>query len=165
MAKASAALIGRFGEVLGTEIVTEVMQETVTAVTGDLIREDGQGMPLSWEGYTDRMANVAMEVMQGAAIMSMMGPGMSYYVDLRRAREAERMAFIYGQLGVVETHDQAAAARVISERAYVDEERVGIWGWSYGGFMSLNTLFQHGDVYSTAVAVAPVPSQASAGAW
>jgi dipeptidyl-peptidase-4 len=33
---------------------------------------------------------------------------------------------------------------------------MGIWGWSYGGFMSLNTLFQHGDVYRAAVAVAPV---------
>ena len=100
VAKASAALVGRFGEVLGTEIVTEVMQETVTAVTGDLIRQDGQGMPLTWDSYVDRMANVAMEVMQGAAIMSMVGPGMSYYSDVRRAREAERMGFVYKQLGL-----------------------------------------------------------------
>jgi len=98
--KASAALVGRFGEVLGTEVVTEVMQETVTAVTGDLIRKDGQGMPLTFESYVDRMANVAVEVMQGAAIMSMIGPGMSYYSDVRRAREAERMEFIYKQLGL-----------------------------------------------------------------
>ena len=98
--KASAALVGRFGEVLGTEVVTEVMQETVTAVTGEVIRQDGQGMPMTWESYVDRMANVALETMQGAAIISMAGPGMSYYSDLRRAREAERMTFIYKQLGV-----------------------------------------------------------------
>lgn len=72
------------------------------------------------------------------------------------ARGRDFRKIIYGQLGVVETRDQAAAARVLSQRSYVDPDRVGIWGWSYGGFMSLNTLFQHGDVYSTAVAVAPV---------
>jgi dipeptidyl-peptidase 4 len=69
----------------------------------------------------------------------------------RRWRKA-----IYGQLGVLETRDQAMAARALSDRPYVDRERIGIWGWSYGGFMSLNSLFQHGDIFRTAVAVSPV---------
>jgi dipeptidyl-peptidase-4 len=63
---------------------------------------------------------------------------------------------IYGQLGVIETRDQATAARALSERAYVDRDRIGIWGWSYGGFMSLNSLFQHADIFRTGVAVSPV---------
>jgi dipeptidyl-peptidase 4 len=63
---------------------------------------------------------------------------------------------IYGQLGVLETRDQVAAARVLMQRPYVDETRVGIWGWSYGGFMTLNVLFQHPDIYRTGVAVSPV---------
>ncbi|HJR17208.1 MAG TPA: S9 family peptidase [Gemmatimonadales bacterium] len=63
---------------------------------------------------------------------------------------------VYGQLGVVETRDQAAAARAFAQRPYVDAGRIGIWGWSYGGFMSLNTLFQHPNLFSTAVAVSPV---------
>ena len=63
---------------------------------------------------------------------------------------------IYGQLGVLETRDQAVAARTLGERPYVDRARIGIWGWSYGGFMTLNTLFQHPDLYSTGVAVSPV---------
>ena len=63
---------------------------------------------------------------------------------------------IYGQLGVVETRDQAAAARFLGARSYVDPARIGIWGWSYGGFMALNTLFQHGDLYRTGVSVSPV---------
>jgi dipeptidyl-peptidase-4 len=63
---------------------------------------------------------------------------------------------IYGQLGVLETRDQAAAARALVQRPYVDAARVGIWGWSYGGFMTLNTLFQHPDLYRTGVAVSPV---------
>jgi dipeptidyl-peptidase-4 len=72
------------------------------------------------------------------------------------ARGRDWRKIVYGQLGVIETQDQAAAARVIGRLPYVDSTRMGIWGWSYGGFMSLNALFQAPDVYSTAVAVAPV---------
>ncbi|HEX5576484.1 MAG TPA: DPP IV N-terminal domain-containing protein, partial [Gemmatimonadales bacterium] len=63
---------------------------------------------------------------------------------------------IYGQLGVVETRDQATAARTLAQRPYVDQGRIGIWGWSYGGFMSLNALFQHPELYRTGVVVSPV---------
>jgi dipeptidyl-peptidase-4 len=63
---------------------------------------------------------------------------------------------IYGQMGVIETRDQAAAARAIGRLPYVDSTRIGIWGWSYGGFMALNTITQAPDVYRMAIAVAPV---------
>jgi dipeptidyl-peptidase 4 len=63
---------------------------------------------------------------------------------------------IYGQMGVLETADQAVAARTLLQRPYVDPSRVGIWGWSYGAFMTLNVLFQHPDIYRTGVAVSPV---------
>jgi dipeptidyl-peptidase 4 len=63
---------------------------------------------------------------------------------------------IYKQLGVIETQDQAAAARAIGRLPYVDSTRLGIWGWSYGGFMTLNTLTQAPDVYRMGIAVAPV---------
>jgi dipeptidyl-peptidase 4 len=63
---------------------------------------------------------------------------------------------IYGQLGVLETEDQVVAARTLLKRPYVDPGRVGIWGWSYGAFMTLNVLFQHPDIYRTGVAVSPV---------
>jgi len=63
---------------------------------------------------------------------------------------------IYGQMGVLETRDQAVAARALMERPYVDRDRVGFWGWSYGAFMALNVLFQHPDLYRTAIAVSPV---------
>lgn len=69
----------------------------------------------------------------------------------RRWRKA-----IYGQLGVVETEDQATAARTLAQRPYVDAGRIGAWGWSYGGFMSLNGLFRHPDLYRTAAVVSPV---------
>jgi len=63
---------------------------------------------------------------------------------------------IYRQMGVVETQDQAAAARAVGRLSYVDSTRLGIWGWSYGGFMSLNVITQAPDVYRMAIAVAPV---------
>ncbi len=72
------------------------------------------------------------------------------------ARGREWRKVIYGQLGVVETRDQAAAATALGRLPWVDETRMGIWGWSYGGFMSLNGLFQAPEVYRTAVSVAPV---------
>ncbi len=63
---------------------------------------------------------------------------------------------IYKQLGVVETQDQAAAARAVGRLQYVDSTRIGIWGWSYGGFMTLNALTQAPDVYRMGISVAPV---------
>jgi dipeptidyl-peptidase-4 len=63
---------------------------------------------------------------------------------------------IYGQMGVPETRDQAAAAQALAKRPYVDPSRIGIWGWSYGAFMGLNVLFQHPEIYRMAVAVSPV---------
>jgi len=63
---------------------------------------------------------------------------------------------VYKQLGVVETQDQAAAARAIGRLPYVDSTRIGIWGWRYGGFMTLNVLTQAPDVYRMGIAVAPV---------
>lgn len=62
------------------------------------------------------------------------------------------------ELGKYEVEDQIAAAKQLGERPYIDAERIGIWGWSYGGFMSSNCLFQGSDTFSMAIAVAPVSS-------
>ena len=62
------------------------------------------------------------------------------------------------ELGKYEVEDQIAAAKKLGELPYIDEGRIGIWGWSYGGFMSSNALFQGADTFSMAIAVAPVSS-------
>ncbi|MDE0599671.1 MAG: S9 family peptidase, partial [Dokdonia donghaensis] len=62
------------------------------------------------------------------------------------------------ELGKYEVQDQIAAAKELSKRAYIDEDRTGIWGWSYGGFMASNCLFQGADTFEMAIAVAPVTS-------
>ena len=62
------------------------------------------------------------------------------------------------QLGKYEVEDQIVAAKKLGERPYIDQSRIGIWGWSYGGFMSSNALFKGNDVFKMAIAVAPVTS-------
>lgn len=62
------------------------------------------------------------------------------------------------QLGKYEVEDQIAAAKQLGERPYIDSSRIGIWGWSYGGFMSSNALFKGNEVFKMAIAVAPVSS-------
>ncbi len=62
------------------------------------------------------------------------------------------------ELGKYEVEDQIAAATSLSDLAYIDENRTGIWGWSYGGFMSTNCLLKGNEVFEMAIAVAPVTS-------
>ncbi len=63
---------------------------------------------------------------------------------------------VYRRMGVLEAEDQARAAQALARRPYVDSTRVGIWGWSYGGFLSLNGIFRFPATYRTAVVVSPV---------
>jgi len=62
----------------------------------------------------------------------------------------------YKDLGNLEVVDQIDAAKVIGKYNYVDNSRIGIWGWSYGGFMSSNCILKGNDVFKMAIAVAPV---------
>ncbi len=62
------------------------------------------------------------------------------------------------ELGKYEVEDQIEAAKQLGALPYIDESRIGIWGWSYGGFMSSNALFKGNDVFKMAIAVAPVTS-------
>ncbi|RAJ15119.1 S9 family peptidase [Olleya aquimaris] len=62
------------------------------------------------------------------------------------------------ELGKYEVEDQIDAAKLLGARPYIDSSRIGIWGWSYGGFMSSNALFKGNDVFKMAIAVAPVTS-------
>ncbi len=64
----------------------------------------------------------------------------------------------YKELGKYEIEDQIDAAKELGKRAYIDEDRIGIWGWSYGGFMSSLAITKGADVFKMAIAVAPVTS-------
>jgi dipeptidyl-peptidase 4 len=60
------------------------------------------------------------------------------------------------QLGKYEVENQIDAAKVIGNFTYVDKNRIGIFGWSYGGFMASNCILKGADVFKMAIAVAPV---------
>ncbi len=62
----------------------------------------------------------------------------------------------YLHLGKIETQDQISAAKYLQTLPYVDKARIGIFGWSYGGFMACNCIEQGNDVFKMAIAVAPV---------
>ena len=62
----------------------------------------------------------------------------------------------YKQLGKLETEDQIAAAKFMAELPYVDPSRIGIQGWSYGGYMSSLCITKGADLFKMAIAVAPV---------
>ncbi|TYJ58321.1 hypothetical protein B9479_000866 [Cryptococcus floricola] len=61
-------------------------------------------------------------------------------------------------LGNYEVADQTAAAKEMLKRPYVDRSRIGIWGWSYGGYMTCKTLEAETGVFTLGMAVAPVTS-------
>lgn len=62
----------------------------------------------------------------------------------------------YMQLGVKEAQDQVAAAQYLGSLPYVDSNKIGIWGWSFGGYMTLMAMSEGTPVFKAGVAVAPV---------
>ncbi len=62
----------------------------------------------------------------------------------------------YRQLGKYETEDQIEVAKYLATKTFVDENKIGIFGWSYGGYMSSLCMTKGADYFSTGIAVAPV---------
>jgi dipeptidyl-peptidase-4 len=95
-----------------------------------------------------------MLAQQGYLVMSVDNRG----TPAPRGREWRKC--VYRQIGILASADQATATRaIIKSRAYVDPDRVGIWGWSGGGSMSLNAIFRYPELYHTAMAVAFISNQ------
>ncbi|MCC7245997.1 MAG: S9 family peptidase, partial [Saprospiraceae bacterium] len=72
------------------------------------------------------------------------------------ARGSEFKKCTQMQLGKLETEDQIAAARYLATLPWVDGQRIGIWGWSFGGYLSTSCILKGNDVFKMAMAVAPV---------
>ena len=71
-------------------------------------------------------------------------------------RGADFKKMTYKELGKYETIDQIEAAKWFGKQKYIDAKRIGIWGWSYGGYMSSLCITKGADIFSMAIAVAPV---------
>jgi dipeptidyl-peptidase 4 len=88
---------------------------------------------------------------KGFIVVSVDNTGTGY-----RGEEFKKKTYL--QLGKYEIEDQIDAAKYIGNLPFVDKNNIGHWGWSYGGFMSSLAITKGSDVFSAAVAVAPVTS-------
>ncbi|WP_426431393.1 S9 family peptidase [Winogradskyella sp. HB-48] len=102
-----------------------------------------------WNGANDYWYQMLAQ--QGYIVVCIDGRGTGFKgADFKKVTQKE--------LGKYEVEDQIEAAKKLGELPYIDASRIGIWGWSYGGFMSSNALFKGNDVFKMAIAVAPVTS-------
>jgi dipeptidyl-peptidase-4 len=112
----------------------------------------GQTVVDKWGG--DRMLWHQMLAQQGYVVMSFDNRG----TPAPRGRQWRKS--VHRQIGILASADQAAAVKsVLTERPYLDADRVGVWGWSGGGSMTLNALFRYPEIYQAGVSIAPVPNQ------
>lgn len=72
------------------------------------------------------------------------------------ARGAEFRKCTYQQLNILETKDQVETAKYLAQQSYIDKDRIGIWGWSYGGTMTLFSMTTGEKIFKAGIAVAPV---------
>lgn len=102
-----------------------------------------------WNGANDYWYQMLAQ--QGYIVVCIDGRGTGFKgADFKKVTQNE--------LGKYEVEDQIQAAKQLGELPYIDAGRIGIWGWSFGGFMSSNCLFKGNDVFKMAIAVAPVSS-------
>lgn len=111
---------------------------------GSTVQDDWEGGAL-WDQYMSQ---------QGYIVMS---------IDNRGTKSPRGKAWrnsIYRQIGILASQDQAdAAEKIFTMYPFIDTSRVGIWGWSGGGQMTLNCMFRYPDIYKTGLAVSFVSDQ------
>jgi len=101
----------------------------------------------TWMSYNDYWYQLLAS--EGYIIACVDGRGTGY-----KGRDFKKVT--QKELGKYEVEDQIEAAKQLSALPYIDKDRTGIWGWSYGGFMSTNCLLKGNEVFEMAIAVAPV---------
>ncbi len=108
-----------------------------------------QNVSNSWMGTNDYWHQ--MLASQGYIIACVDGRGTGF-----KGRDFKKVT--QKELGKFEVEDQIAAAEKLSALPFIDEDKTGIWGWSYGGFMATNCLLKGNDTFEMGIAVAPVTS-------
>jgi dipeptidyl-peptidase-4 len=86
---------------------------------------------------------------QGYVVVSVDGRGTG-------ARGEEFRKCTYLNLGILESDDQIAAADYLGGLSYIDKKRIAIWGWSYGGFVTLMSMSRGNGIFKAGIAIAPV---------
>jgi dipeptidyl-peptidase-4 len=108
-----------------------------------------QNVANRWNGSNDYWHQMLAQ--QGYVVVCIDGRGTGL-----KGRDFKKVTQL--ELGKYEVQDQIEAAKQLGSKSYIDANRIGIWGWSYGGFMSSNCLFQGAETFAMAIAVAPVSS-------
>ena len=112
----------------------------------------GQTVKDSWGGQ--KLLWHAMLAQQGYVVASVDTRG----TPAPKGRDWRKA--VHRQLSILSSREEAEGVRSLLKRfAFLDPQRVGIWGWSGGGGSSLDALFRYPDLYHTAMAVAPVPDR------
>jgi dipeptidyl-peptidase-4 len=105
-----------------------------------MVKNDWMASARGWSLYMAK---------KGYVVFSMDNRGTS-----KRGFEFESV--IHRQLGIIETSDQMCGVKFLQSLPYVDKERIGIHGWSYGGFMTANLMLRHPEIFKVGVAGGPV---------
>lgn len=105
-----------------------------------IVNDSWMGQVRGWDIY---MAE------KGYVVFTLDNRGTSY-----RGLDFENIT--HRQLGVVETEDQITGVKYLQQLPYIDAERIGVHGWSYGGFMTLNLMLRHPEIFKVGVAGGPV---------
>lgn len=108
-----------------------------------------QSVSNSWLGANDYWH--MMLASKGYIVACVDGRGTGF-----KGRDFKKSTYL--NLVKYETEDQISAATLLSKRPYIDAERTGIWGWSFGGHMASNSILKGNEVFEMAIAVAPVTS-------
>ncbi len=103
----------------------------------------------SWGGFN--LAWYQLLAQKGYIVVSVDNRGTGY-------RGADFKKSTYGQLGNLECKDQIEGAKYLQTLSFVDKDRIGIWGWSFGGYMTSLCLTVGAEYFKAGVAVAPVTS-------
>lgn len=115
----------------------------------------GPGSQLVTKSFSVSFSTVVAAELN-AVVVTVDGRGTGYN-NLHRKLGSNYKFVVRDQLGHYEPIDQIAAAKVWRSKSYVDQDRIAIWGWSYGGFLTLKTLeVDTHHVFSYGVLVAPV---------
>lgn len=106
-----------------------------------------QNVADSWSGSRSLWFNLLAQKGYIVACVDNRGTGF-------RGQEFQKSTYL--NLGKLETEDQIEGAKWLAKQSFIDENRIGIWGWSYGGYMSSLCITKGADVFKLAIAVAPV---------
>lgn len=112
---------------------------------GQTVQDEWGGKSLLWH---------LMLTQHGYVVMSFDNRG----TPAPRGRDWRK--YVHRKVGILAPEDQAAAVKkVLEDNPFLDPDRVGVWGWSGGGSMTLNAILKYPDLYKTGIAVASVPNQ------